>query len=517
MSYFRAAICAALCLFGAGVPVAGQDVTLSSPDGAIEVTGDLLGFDGEFYRVDTQFGELTVDGSGVHCDGPGCPSLSDFVAEITLSGSSTMAEVLLPALVEGFALRNGFQTTREQIDSRQFEYTLLRDSDPAARFVFLVSNTNEGFADLLADQTDIVMALREIRDAERRLAQDAGMGDMTLSNRARVLALDAMVPIVSRTNPVRRISLPQLADVYAGKLTNWKQLGGADAPISMHLTVEGSGLAEAVEDRLLAPAGLELSRAIRRHDRGSSLVRTVATDPFAIGIASYAETGTARMLTLTGSCGFSLSAGRRMIKTEDYPLTAPMFLYLPARRLPRVARDFLTYVRGPAAQAVIRRAGFVDQAAERIPMAAQGERLGNAIKAAGEDIGLDALQSLIRGLDKLQRLTLTFRFEAGSSRPDAQSRSNIDLLAREIEAGIYDNKRLVFVGFSDGEGPAEGNLAIALKRAEAVRHAVEAAAETANLDRLRIETQAYGETLPIACDDSGWGRQVNRRVEIWVE
>lgn len=167
-----------------------------------------------------------------------------------------------------------------------------------------------------------------------------------------------MVPIVSRTNPVRRISLPQLADIYAGNITNWTQLGGADAPISMHLTVEGSGLAEAVEDRLLVPADLELSRAIRRHDRGSSLVRTVSTDPFAIGIASYAETGTARMLTLTGSCGFSLSAGRRMIKTEDYPLTAPMFLYLPARRLPRVARDFLTYVRGPAAQAVIRRPGL---------------------------------------------------------------------------------------------------------------------------------------------------------------
>ena len=81
---------------------------LTSHDGAVEITGTLLGYDGEFYRVATQFGELTVDGSGVLCDGPGCPNLSNFVAEIVFSGSSTMAEVLLPALVEGFALRNGF-------------------------------------------------------------------------------------------------------------------------------------------------------------------------------------------------------------------------------------------------------------------------------------------------------------------------------------------------------------------------------------------------------------------------
>lgn len=516
MSYFRAAICAALCFLGGASRGFGQDVTLSSPDGAIEVSGNLLGFDGEFYRVETQFGELTVDGSGVRCDGPGCPSLSDFVAEVTFSGSSSMAEVLLPALIEGFALRNGYQTAREQFGGDQFEYTLSREGQLAARFIFLVSNTGEGFADLLADQADVVMALREIREAEHILAEEAGMGDLTHAQRGRVLALDAMVPIVAPSNPVQRISLTDLARAYAGEITNWSALGGPDAPIALHLPVTGSGLAQALEDKLLEPAQLGLAEGIRRHDRGSMLVRSVATDPFALGIASFAEIGTTRMLTLTGPCGFSLSAGRRSIKTEDYPLTAPMFLYLPAHRLPRVARDFLTYVRGPAAQIVIRRAGFVDQAPERVPLAIQGERLTNAIKAAGSDIGLEELQRMVATFDGLQRLTMSFRFEAGSSRPDAQSRNNIDLLAREIEAGVYDGARLIFVGFSDGEGPAEGNREIALKRAETVRQAVEQAAETANLERIDLETEAFGEALPIACDDSEWGRQANRRVEVWV-
>ena len=73
------------------------------------------------------------------------------------------------------------------------------------------------------------------------------------------------------------------------------------------------------------------------------------------------------------------------------------------------------------------------------------------------------------------------------------------------------------MGFSDGEGPAKANLAIAQRRAEAVREAVIAAAETANFERLKLDVDAFGEAMPMACDDSAWGRQVNRRVEVWVQ
>ncbi|TDK44394.1 phosphate ABC transporter substrate-binding/OmpA family protein [Antarcticimicrobium luteum] len=518
MYWSRAAALAALFLFSVARPVAAQDVTLTSPDGAVEITGTLLGFDGEFYRVDTRYGELTVDGSGVSCNGPGCPSLTDYVAELALSGSSTMAEVLLPALVEGFALRNGWRAARDTLDDNHFRYSLARpDTGPAlAYFTFRVSNTDEGFADLLANEADIVLALREIRAGERTRAFEAGMGDMTAGNRSRVLALDAMVPVVAPGNPVRRISTPDLARIFAGEIANWSDLGGPDAPIDLHLPDAGSGLSQAVEDRLLRPAGLTLAEGITRHPRSSSLARAVSADPFAIGIASFAETGTARALTLTGACGFSLEASRRTIKTEDYPLTSPMFLYLPARRLPKVAREFLLYVQSPAAQIVIRRAGFVDQAPERIALNAQGDRFANAIAAAGEEVPLDELQRMIATLGPLTRLTTSFRFEAGSTRPDAQSRANIAQLARAIEIGVYDAKTLMFVGFSDGEGPAEGNRRIALKRAEAVRDAVLAAVKTPGEARVEMSVEAFGEALPMACDDSDWGRQVNRRVEIWA-
>ena len=60
MNWLRAAAFAALSVFPA-LPATAQDITLTSHDGKVEISGNLLGFDGEFYRVETRFGELTVD------------------------------------------------------------------------------------------------------------------------------------------------------------------------------------------------------------------------------------------------------------------------------------------------------------------------------------------------------------------------------------------------------------------------------------------------------------------------
>ena len=262
---------------------AGRDVDLARWCG--RNLGYPLGFDGEYYRVDnTKFGELTIDGSGVRCEGPGF-NLSAYVAEVTLSGSSAMAEVLMPALIEGFALRNGYRTNREEMEGDNFFYELREGEDGPvlARFFFYVTNTDEGFADLLANEADIVLALREIRPQERKMARDAGMGDMTGTNRSLVLALDAMVPIVAPENPVRSISTLDLARVFAGQVVNWQDLGGPNAPIALHLPDQGFGLTQAVEDRLINVAGLTLASTINQHDLSSTLARSVVVDPFAIG------------------------------------------------------------------------------------------------------------------------------------------------------------------------------------------------------------------------------------------
>ena len=518
MAILRAASFAVLLLLGwAGFSLA-QDVTLKSRDGDVEISGNLLGFDGEFYRIDSIYGELTIDGSGVLCEGPGCPNLEDYVAHVTFSGAPTVGRVLIPALIEAFAIRNGYAIGRQDVENRYTAYILSDESDGRVlgEFTFKLSNSDEGFADILAGEADIVMSLREARLAEVNGGKDAGIGDFTARNGSRVIALDALVPVVAPSNPVQAITLTQLAQVLSGEIDNWQDLGGPNAPIAVHVHEASSGLWQATEDKLLKPANVELLDRAHRHPGGPDLPKAVAADPFALGVTSRSETDNTWELGIRGECGFVLRADRRAVKTEDYPLTSPMFLYLPARRFPKLVREFLSYLRDPSAQLVIRRAGFVDQAPEEIAIHQQGDRFANAIAQAGEEIDLEELQRMVTFLTPLKRLSTTFRFEAGSTRLDAQSRSNVLQLARAIEVGLYDARRLVFVGFSDGNGSADANLQIANRRAEAVRDAVKEAAETANMDRIALEAEGFGEAMPMACDDSAWGRQINRRVEVWV-
>lgn len=518
MRCFRVACCAALFVLHSVAVAFAQDVTLRSRDGLVSVVGNLLGFDGEFYRVDTDYGVLTLDGSGVLCDGPGCPNLVDYVAELRISGAATIGDVLMPALIEGFGLRFGYSLRREEAGENTVVYTLteVQQKRIAGKFTIVSSNTDAGFDDLLHEGTDLVMALREIRPAELRAAIAGGLGDLRQKGRSRVLALDALVPIVAPGNAVRRIGMADLAGVLSGEIDNWNLLGGPDAPISVHVRTTTSGLGQVAEDKVLTPGGAVLSPFATQHDSDTELREAVLADPFAIGISSASEVGTAVDLPLGETCGVALQATRRNAKTEDYPLTAPIFLYQPAIRLPKLAREFLSYTGSSQAQYVIRRAGFVDQLPEEVPIDDQGERFANAIAQAGAEVPLEELQRMTATLAGMKRLTTSFRFQPDRDELDTQSLSNVALMARALESGQYDGRDVVLVGFSDGEGPAEANRVIAAEHAEAVRLAVLAAGQTIDLTRIALRTEAFGEAMPMACEDTAWGRQINRRVEVWV-
>ncbi|MDF1855002.1 phosphate ABC transporter substrate-binding/OmpA family protein [Pseudooceanicola sp.] len=507
-----------ICLLACAAPLAAQDVTLTSRDGSIEIAGNILGYDGQFYRVDTIYGELTIDGSGVNCDGPGCPDLESFVAELEISGAATAGEVLIPALIDGFARRNRFSMAEETDGPTRTTFVLTQreTGKVVARFSVHSTNTDEGFADLLVNEADVVLSRREIRNEEAQRAYQAGMGEMRAANRARVLALDALVPIVAPGSPLTEITLADLAAVFSGRITSWAALGGPDAPISVHMRDAAAGLAQAAEDKLLAPIGADLRADAQRHNSDAALWRAVVADPFSIGLSTVSGIGNAVPLGLSGDCGFAIHASRRNAKTEDYPLTVPLFLYTPARRLPRLAREFLAYARSAPAQLVIRRAGFIDQSPEEMPIDDQGDRFANAIARAGDGVGLEELQRMVAALTPLSRLTLSFRFQAGSAALDAQSSSNIRQLAVALESGQFDGRKLVFVGFSDGAGPAEANRKISMRRAESLRRAVVAATEAMDLTRVELQVEAFGEAMPMACDDTTWGRQANRRVEVWL-
>lgn len=515
---------AALAAAGLGLPLVGlsaapaaaQDITLTSRDGTLSIDGTLLGFDGELYRIDTAFGPVSVDAAGVLCDGPGCPTLGAFVAELALAGDAGLAGRLIPALAEAFAAERGMTLGRRPgRDGRETLEILSGDGQAIARLAVIPADSSAGIAALIAGDAEVALAAREATAAEKAAADAAGFGRLGRPARERMVALDAVVAVSSPAGPLAAIAPETLADLIAGRLSDWGDLGGPEGePVAVHLLVtDGAGGATLTA---LLPGAPSPGPGVQRHADPEALVAALLRDPFAIGLTLASAQGSARALPLAGPCGIRVAPTPSAIRTGDYPLTRPLFLYRGGRRPSAVMRDFLDFAASPAAARAVRRAGFTDPAGEAQPLALQGERLARAVIAAGTGTDLAALQQMAAAMLGTARLAATFRFREGAAGLDAASRAQALRLAEALEAGLHDGRELVFAGFSDGAGPAASNRRIALDRARTVRDAVHALAETADAGRVRLTAAGFGEALPMACDETAWGRAVNRRVEVWV-
>lgn len=484
-----AALCVAVM---AGVSAAAQDVTLVAREGGIVLSGTLQGFDGEFYKIDTAYGTLTVDGQGVICEGPACPELVAPKAVIRVVGAPDAA-ALLPALMQAFA------------DSRGLVYEATPGDDLAARI--LDPETRKDLAEItfqpMSPDAATAAVMSGAADLKLAFRSEPGFGSHTV-------AMDALVAIVAPDNPTPEISTVDLARVLTGEVTNWAGIGGPDMPIVLHALAPDTDLQRALADRLgQTPAAGFL------HPDLAALAMAVAKDPWAIAISGRSAILPARRMPLTDSCGFPLLPTTLAIKAGDYPLALPVILLAAKRRLPLMTREFLAFLRSPASGEAVANAGFIDRSASRQPMTADGLRLINAIQGAGEDVTLEDLKRLAGIMDGADRLSFTFRFEDGSSMLDASSQDSLMDLAQLIAAGQFRDERLVLAGFSDGSGAAEANLALSVDRAARVAQELAAIAPDLSPAQMPV-VEGFGEALPMACDETAIGRQLNRRVELWV-
>ncbi|MEL7345938.1 MAG: cell envelope biogenesis protein OmpA, partial [Pseudomonadota bacterium] len=407
-------------------PALAETVRLSSPDGGVTIEGSITGFDGQFYRLVTTFGPLTVDAAGVTCSGDGCPDPQDLAVTLAMTGPPSIVDRLLPELVEVFARREGLVLAQTVGQDGALRYDLARADAPdvpVAHFLLGVSAPSDARG--VVTQIDVTRAAPP---------SDAELG----TRRADILALDALVPVVSADAAATMVSRRALAQALAGRINTWETLTGEDVALSLHLGDVDNGTMQEVERQVLAPFGWRLADNATRHTAPDALVDAVAEDAFALGVTTLSELGATVPLVLTGPCGYPTVASPIALKTEDYPLTKPVYLIAPVLEAPGLAGSFLRFVRSPDAQPVIAFTGFVDQRIARVPFAVQGGRLSNAILASSDAAALGELQRMMEALKNASRLSVTYRFEAGSSRLDAASRSNVGLLADAIARGEFD-------------------------------------------------------------------------------
>ena len=97
---------------------------------------------------------------------------------------------------------------------------------PDIRISVTGGGSGTGLASLINKTVDIANASRKIKDEEIAQAKTNGVNPVE-----HIIARDAIAVIVNPENPVSKLTLQQISDIYSGKLNNWKELGGDDRPI----------------------------------------------------------------------------------------------------------------------------------------------------------------------------------------------------------------------------------------------------------------------------------------------
>lgn len=107
---------------------------------------------------------------------------------------------------------------------------------------WLNNNTHQSFVELIDGNDELIITARGISRDEEKYAEEKGVSLMSSH-----IAKDAFVFIVNANNPVKNLTIKQIQDIYMGEITNWKQVGGKDAPIMPYVRNANSGSQEKME------------------------------------------------------------------------------------------------------------------------------------------------------------------------------------------------------------------------------------------------------------------------------
>jgi phosphate transport system substrate-binding protein len=171
------------------------------------------------------------------------------------------------------------------------------------------------------------------------------------------IAMDGIVIIVNRRNPVNALSVEQVRAIFSGEIRDWSELGGPRRRITVITREDGSGTRASFEERIMygddeAPAAFARDALVQ--DSNGAVREIVAGDPGAIGYISYGLVdGRVRAVTLD-----RVVPSEATIRSGAYPVTRK-FLFLTRPETDSCASRFIYYVVSPAGQQVLVEEGLV--------------------------------------------------------------------------------------------------------------------------------------------------------------
>lgn len=188
---------------------------------------------------------------------------------------------------------------------------------------------------------DIGLASRDLKEEE------------TADLQGTVVAIDGIGMIVHPDNPVTDLTIEQIGDIYTGKISNWKEVGGSDTPIVCIGREAASGTRDGFEEVTGTKDNCEYSQELTST---GDVVQTVSGNPNAVGYASVASVNdTVKLVSVEG-----IAPTTENIQNGDYRLQRNFVLVTKKDTpLSKAAQEFFDYATSPQADSLITEAGAV--------------------------------------------------------------------------------------------------------------------------------------------------------------
>jgi len=234
-----------------------------------------------------------------------------------------------------------------------------REIDPSVSIAVTGGGSGTGIAALINGTVDIANASRKMKDGEISEAQSNGINPVEFT-----VAIDALAVVVHPNNPVDKLTIGQLADIYTGRITNWQEVGGNDAPIILLSRETNSGthvyfLEEVVREgdkenedifapqTLLMPSSVGITSEIQRNVNaiGYDGLGYVTEHEKMIAVAKDSDSPYVLPSVESGADG-------------SYPISRGLYMYT-AGEPGDVIADYLAWVMGPEGQEIVSDLGFV--------------------------------------------------------------------------------------------------------------------------------------------------------------
>ena len=213
--------------------------------------------------------------------------------------------------------------------------------------------TGTGFAALQNQTTDLCNASRKIKAAEQLVCVKA-FGKRPTEYK---VCVDGLSVYVSADNKLKKLTVAQLADIFTGKIKNWKDVGGDDAPITIYSRENSSGTYEFFKEHVLQ--GKDFAASAQTMPGTAAVLQAVAKDKGGIGYGGAAYGAGAKHLSIKkneDSSGYEPT--EENVLSQKYPIWRYLYIYVnPALDKGEVA-TYLNWIRSDAGQKVVQDVGY---------------------------------------------------------------------------------------------------------------------------------------------------------------